>query len=115
MLFGTYGAWLKESVVPVVNLIRLPKTFSSSLNDVCHDFTEKKGKRHQRFIVMPKQNSAEQGLNLTVHFRKNAILAHTDNNCWIVSCKSGFGLKSFLREAKHGLRRVGSSEFLEMR
>lgn len=42
MLFGTYGAWLKESVVPVVNLIRLPNTFSSSQNDVCHDFTEKK-------------------------------------------------------------------------
>lgn len=44
MLFGTYGVWLKESVVPVVNLIRLPKTFSSSLNDVCHDFAEKKGR-----------------------------------------------------------------------
>lgn len=48
MLFGTYGAWLKESV----NLIRLPKTFSNSLNDVCHDFTEEKKGRETNFLLL---------------------------------------------------------------
>lgn len=48
MLFGTYGVWLKESVVPIVNLIRLPKTFSCCLDDVCPDSTEKKKKKKDR-------------------------------------------------------------------
>lgn len=79
MLFGTYVAWLKESVVPVVNLIRLPKTFSSSLNDLCQDF--KKRKRAQRFIAQSKLNGAETEFNCMFCQKKKSILTHTYNNC----------------------------------
>lgn len=44
MRFGTYGVWLKESVVPVLRLIPLPETFSFCLDGVCHDSTVKEEK-----------------------------------------------------------------------
>lgn len=46
MFFGTYGAWWKESAVPVVNWVRLPETFSCSLNYVFHDEEEEEGMFH---------------------------------------------------------------------
>lgn len=68
MLFGTYGAWLKESVVAVVNLICLPKTFSRSLNDVCHDFTERPA---FRCCAEAKLNRA--GIEFDCMFKKKKI------------------------------------------